>query len=161
MQTIRQSILNQTRTILPLRRVICPVRTVCDVRPCANISKPCHQGIEITIKPIKMIHRPRNHVGTKHTIGNQCGVDVGQHVIVILVQGLPKIRNAGNLPQQSHRLCIACHPHNIGARRQCRQCLMVKRIAFAKQKRQRRRGFERGQQRIDRGKIKLAVAPVH
>ena len=98
MKTVRQPVLDRARTILPLRGVVCPVRTVCDIGPCANIGKAGHQCIDITIKAIELIHRPRHHIIAKLPVPRQRHEQPGQQVVMIVIQALPKIRNTGNIP---------------------------------------------------------------
>ena len=98
MKTVRQPVLDRARTILPLRGVVCPVHTVRDIGPGANIGKPGHQCINITIKTIKLIHRPRHHIITKLPVTRQRHEQPGQQVIMIVIQALPKVGNAGNIP---------------------------------------------------------------
>ena len=160
MQTIREPVLNLTRTILPLGGAVCPVRTVRDVSPCSDIGKAGHQCIKVAIQPVELAHRFCHHIRTKNPLCRQRSVDASQHVIVIFIQALSKIGNTGDIPEQTHGMAVGGSCQNFRAAGQRRQCLMIQRIALSKQERQRRWHLKRGQQRVHRGKIQITAAPV-
>ncbi len=139
MQTVGKPVFDGSGPILPLRRVVCPVRTMCDIGPCPDIGKTGHQRINIPVQPVKLVHRTRHHIRAQPAIARQRHEQPGQKVIMIFIQTLPKIGNTGHFPQQADAGRIPDHGANISAIRQRDQGAVVQRIRLAEQKWQRRR----------------------
>ncbi len=98
MQAVGQAVLDRTRPILPFCGVVCPVRTMRDIGPGPDIGKPCHQRVDITIKPVELRHRTRDHVAAKPAGLGKLAIKRRQQIVMIIAQTLPEIRNTGDIP---------------------------------------------------------------
>ena len=159
MQAVGQAVLDRTRPILPFCGVVCPVRTMRDIGPGPDIGKPCHQRVNIAIKPVELRHRPRDHVTAKPASLGKLAIERCQQIVVIIAQTLPEIRNTGDIPQQIDLLradSALVDRRPFGKRH---QRAVINGVGLAKQERQGRRCLKRGKQRFDRGEINVTRSP--
>ena len=150
MKAVGKPVLDRARPILPFGGVVCPVRTMCDVGPCADIGKTRHQCIDIAVQPVELRHRLSDHVIAEPAMLGKLAIEIGQKVIMIIIQALPEIGDTGHIPQQTHLRRADGAVGNHPAFGQNSQGAMVDGISLAEQERHRRRHLERGQEIGDR-----------
>jgi hypothetical protein len=102
MQSVGKLILYRTRALLPMRRILEPVRPVRNIGPGSDVSEAGRQRVDVAIRPVDARHLTREPLfGNLPGISHQVEINAGQKGRMFACQRLSEVRNLRHVPQSA------------------------------------------------------------
>ncbi len=159
-ERVRKTILYSARPLLPMHRIVEPVRPIGDECPGPDVGDAVGERVDVAVGAVGIGDLPVEPVVRNAARAGEEGEQRLDQLGMVGRRDLAIIRHLAGFPEPHDEVARRGHPNHLGVARQGRQRLDVDRRRRLGQALHRRRPVEAFLQRLDGREVEVAVPPL-